>query len=114
VRCSETEVESPRLLFIVLLQTAAGFGKDAYSSTIRLLLSAGRRRSFVSEMLGEQRNVIHLQSPVSVHGRVRRECRVCKEPYWERLPRDEAGLTTLKSKKRNGSVRIDVGKSAYH
>jgi len=28
-------------------------------------------------------NAIHLQAPVSVGGRVRRECRVCKGTYWE-------------------------------
>jgi hypothetical protein len=28
-------------------------------------------------------NAIHLQAPVSSGGRVRRECRVCKETYWE-------------------------------
>jgi hypothetical protein len=28
-------------------------------------------------------NAIHLQAPVSVDGRARRECRVCSETYWE-------------------------------
>jgi hypothetical protein len=28
-------------------------------------------------------NAIHLQAPVSVDGRARRECRVCRETYWE-------------------------------
>jgi hypothetical protein len=28
-------------------------------------------------------NAIHLQAPVAAGGRVRRECRVCKETYWE-------------------------------
>ena len=28
-------------------------------------------------------NAIHLQAPVSVDGRARRECPVCRETYWE-------------------------------
>ena len=28
-------------------------------------------------------NAIYLQAPVSVDGRARRECRVCRETYWE-------------------------------